>query len=173
MPTPRYKIGLMTDTEIAVVNPVTGEVLDALETQPPETLADTLYAVRQHTSDLRKVEQALADELRRRIGTRDRTVFQWGEYEVTAKPEYRREWDPEELEGTLRELLDQGTVQAGELTEIIRHETVVSGKEALHLLGHLSGDSLKAVERCFSWKQKGPARVQVTPTVPLLPEEIA
>ena len=50
----------------------------------------------------------------------------------------------------------------------------VPGKEALHLLGHLSGDSLKAVERCFGWKQKGLlARVQVTPTVPLLPEEIA
>jgi hypothetical protein len=161
----------MTDDAVAVVHPTTGELLDSLEAQPPAVLADALYAVRQQNSQARKAERLLEAELRRRVGNRDRTVFVFGDYEVTAKPEYRREWDGDELEDVLRGLLEAGSLQAGELTEVIRHETSVSGSEAQRLLGRLSGEARTAVENCFTWRQKGPARVTVAPSVSLIPPE--
>jgi hypothetical protein len=154
---------------VLVVHPGTGELLDSLDAQPPEVLADALYVLRQRHSDLRKAERALEDELRRRVGNRDRTVFLFGSYEVTAKPEFRRQWDGDELEAVLRELLDRGTLQAAELTEVIRHETVVSGSEAMRLLSRLTGESKQAVQDCFEWVQKGPSRVTVAPSVSFLP----
>ncbi len=151
--------------DVAVVHPTTGEQLDALDQQPPGVLADALFELRERAGAHRKMERALEDELRRRMGTRERTVFVFGDYEVAARPRSRREWDADELEATLRELLDQGTVHAGELTEVIRHETIVSGKEALGLLGRLSGDAHDAVERCFRWVTSGTPKLEVARSV--------
>jgi hypothetical protein len=157
--------------DVAVVHPQTGELLDALEAQPPAVLAETLLALRERVAELRAMQGAVEDELRRRLAGRERTVVVFGDYEVEARPSFQRQWDADELEGTLRELLDQGVVHAGELTEVIKHETIVSGREAVRLLGRLQGDARRDVERCFRWVPKGAAKVEVARSVQLLPPE--
>ena len=160
----------MADDDVVVAHPVTGELIEQLDAQPGAVLADALFQLRERRLAMRQMESALEAELRRRVAIRDRAVFVFGDYEVSAKSSARREWDGDELEGVLRDLLDAGTLHAGELTEVIHHETSVSGKEAAKLLGRLTGDALKAVERCFRWRQ-GPARVEVERSVELIPRE--
>ena len=156
--------------DLVVAHPVTGELLDNLDSQPPAVLAEALFELRARKARMRTSERALEAELRRRVELRERAVHIVGDYEISAKPESRREWDADELEGVLRELLDRGVVHAGELTEVIRHETFVSASEALRLLNRLSGDARTAVERCYRW-QKKPGRLIVERSVDLLPRE--
>ena len=158
-------------TDATIVHPTTGELLDHLDTQPPEILADALYELRQRTTRMCEMERALEDELRRRIGTRQRAVLIFGAYEVAARSRSRSDWDADELEGVLRDLLEQGAVQAGEVTEVIRHPTVVSASEAQRLLSRLTGDARTAVERCRSWVPSGKPKVEVARSVSLIPEE--
>jgi hypothetical protein len=155
--------------DVAVAHPKTGELLDALESQPPAVLADVLLALRERQGEIRQMEHRIEDELRRRLAGRERTIVVFGDFEVEARAPSRREWDADELEVALRELVDRGAVDARELTDVIRHETVVSGREAQRLLGRLSGDALRAVERCFRWTTKGPPKVTVARSVQLLP----
>jgi hypothetical protein len=157
------------DVDVVVAHPISGELIEQLDQQPAAVLADALFLLRERRLVMRQMEGALEAELRRRVAMRDRAVFVFGDYEVSNKSTSRREWDADELEGVLRELLDAGTLHAAELTEVIHHETRVSGKEAQRLLGRLTGDALKAVERCFRWRQ-GPARVEVERSVQLIPE---
>lgn len=153
--------------DVAVVHPSTGEVLDALDAQPPSALADALLALRERHSELRKMERALEDELRRRMATRGRALLVFGDFEVAVRAGRKSEWDADDLEATLRELLDQGTVQAGELTEVIRHPTVVSLSQAQRLVDRLSGDARAAVERCRRWVPSGSPKVEVARSVSL------
>lgn len=152
---------------VVVAHPRTGELLDALDAQPPARLADALLALRERGSELRKMERSIEAELRRRLAGRERTIVVWDDFEVQVQPGSRREWDADELESTLRELLDRGAVDARELTEVIRHETTVSRSEAQRLLTRLSGDAREAVERCFTWAQSGLPRVVVARSVSL------
>jgi hypothetical protein len=158
-------------TDVVVAHPVTGELLDALEAQPPTVLADALLALRERQQQLRAMERSVEAELRRRLAGRERTIIVFGDFEVQARPAARREWDADELEVALRELLDRGAVDARDLTDVIRHETTVSGREALRLMGRLSGQAQHDVERCFRWVQKGPPKVEVARSVQLQPPE--
>ena len=47
-------------------------------------------------------------------------------------------------------------MQAGELTEVIRHPTIVSLSQAQRLVERLSGDARIAVERCPGCAQRQP-----------------
>ena len=153
--------------DVAVVHPGTGEVLDALDAQPPAVLADALFELRQRHSELRQMEHALEDELRRRMATRGRSLLVFGEFEVGVRAGRKSEWDADDLEATLRELLEQGVVQAGELTEVIRHPTIVSLSQAQRLVERLSGDARIAVERCRRWVPSGNPKVEVARSVQL------
>ena len=64
-------------------------------------------------------------------------------------------WDADELEAALRDLVEAGEVQAGDVTEIIRHVTTVNGTEADRLVKRLTGLAKDAVERCRSWRAPG------------------
>jgi hypothetical protein len=75
-------------------------------------------------------------------------------------------WDADELERTLRDLVDEGALSAGELTGVIRHETTVSRSEAKRLVGRLHGRAAAAVKACCTWRD-GRTRVRVTPVVQL------
>jgi hypothetical protein len=158
-------------TDVVVAHPVTGELIESLEAAPPAMLADALLALRERQQQLRAMERQIEDELRRRLAGRERRVIVFGDFEVEARPASRRQWDGDELEGALRELLDRGAVDARDLTDVIRHETVVSGKEALRLMGRLQGDALRLVEACFEWVQAGPLKVTVARSVQLRPPE--
>jgi hypothetical protein len=160
-------------TEVALVHPTTGELLDRIETRPPEELAELLLAIRERRSALGIQERIVADELRRRVelrtGGQNRVVC-FGDFEVTAHDKFEREWDPEALETIARELIDENVITAGSITGLIRHETTVSRSEAAKLLRRLGGDALSRVSHCFTWK-RSPGKVEVVRSQPLIPEE--
>jgi hypothetical protein len=154
-----------------IVNPATGELLDGLEFQPPERLAELSYNIRDLQAKLKDFDALIDDELRRRLDARGRRQMVFGEWDVELQ-QGRNEavWDADDLEAALRALVDDGTLNAGECTGLITHETVVHRTELNRLLGHLSGQARAAVEACRTWRRKGAGRVRVEKQVPLIPE---
>lgn len=152
---------------VRVVHPVTGEVIEQLRQQPPEALAEVLLALREHAAEVKRMDKLVDAELRRRLEIVGRRITIYGDYEVQVDRSWRRVWDADELEGTLRDLVDRGAVHAGEVTEVIRHETVVNGNEARRLLTRLSGDSLAELERCFRWHASDTSKLVVARSVQL------
>jgi hypothetical protein len=130
-----------------VVHPLTGEVLDVagLDGNHLAELHDQLVAVGRLQ---RQAVQMTGDELRQRFGGRRNPVVTGG-WEVSIGG--KSEWDADELEGVLRDLVETGELHAGDVTEVIRHITTVAGKEANSLVKRLSGPAKDAVERCRSY----------------------
>jgi hypothetical protein len=157
----------MTDEQVVVAHPVTGERLGDLTTAPGAVLAEVLFELRDRSRKWRAMQAALEGELQRRAALRDRTVLVFGDFEVSAKTPNRSEWDGDALEAVLRDLNDQGVIQAREWTEVIHHETKVSASQAQRLVDRLSGEAKLAVERCRTWRKDRP-RVEVTRSVELL-----
>jgi hypothetical protein len=108
-------------------------------------------------------------ELTDRMTAEDRRRLITDHYEIQLEGARSREWDPDALEAALRQLVDDGTLHAGELTGILTHQVKVDRKAAQRVLGTLQGRPLALREQCFTW-EKGRARLVVTPVVPLLPE---
>jgi hypothetical protein len=146
-----------------VVHPATGEVLDI-----PDSGGDQLAQWHHQLVTLKRAaDQALREvdgELRRRMG--ERTLWVAGAYEVAVEGANESVWDGDELETVLRELVEAGTVQAGAVTEVIRHETTVSRSEAGRLAKQLTGRARDAVEACRTWKRR-PGRIVVKRSVAL------
>ena len=114
----------MTDLDVEVVHPVTGEKLDHLDTRPPETVAEVVDALRKHIAVAKAMLLLAERELRHRVDVKTggfNRVAIFGEWEVQDHPARRREWDPDDLEAVLRELVDDGVVTAGEVTEVALH----------------------------------------------------
>jgi len=140
-----------------VVDPRTGEVIDL--TLNPDRLAGITYELDHHRRQVVDALKLIEDELRRQMG--ERTLWPVGDYEITLEGANRSEWDAEELEGVLRDLIDRGEINAGAVTEVIRHETVVSAREAGRLVKQLTGPARVAVERCRTWqRQRGRLKVR-------------
>jgi len=161
-----------TPTAQLVVHPSTGEYLGdahALEQAPPELLADAFAAIERRMSELREMRKLLDHELARRLDIKDRKRWTWGDYEVSLEGGRRREWDGDQLEQVVRDLVDAGVIGAGEVTDLIRHETNVSGTAGNKLRARLSGASLRAVDDCWTW-QDGRRRLEVVRSLPLIPE---
>lgn len=152
-------------SEVSVFDPRDGEFIDT-STAPAERVADVLHAVREREAALKAARAELEAELRRRLEVRQRKTIVFGGFEVTLDGGRESVWDPDELERTLRDLVDEGALSAGELTGVIRHETTVSRSEAKRLVGRLHGRAAAAVKACCTWRD-GRTRVRVTPVVQL------
>jgi hypothetical protein len=151
-----------------IVHPGTGELLEQLHAQPPETLADALAAVRARQAELKNMTAALETELRRRMALRGRKLTVFGDWEVEIKPPSNESvWDADELEATLQTLVDDGVARAGELTGIINRDPTVSRTAANELLRRLSGSARTAVDRCRTFRPKGSGSVRVARSVAL------
>jgi hypothetical protein len=165
----------VTDLDVEVVHPVTGEKLDHLDTRPPETVAEVVDALRKHIAVAKAMLLLAERELRHRVDVKTggfNRVAIFGEWEVQDHPARRREWDPDDLEAVLRELVDDGVVTAGEVTEVIRHKTEVNGAEAASLERRLAGPPLEAIKACREWVSK-PGKLDVVRSVQLpSPEEV-
>jgi hypothetical protein len=147
----------------AVVHPATGEVLDVLGGGGDQLAEwhDQLAAIK------RAADAALHlvdGELRKRMG--ERTLWPTGTWEVGIEGANESVWDADELEVVLRHLVETGAVQAGAVTEVIRHQTVVSRSEAGRLAKQLTGRARDAVEACRTWQRK-PGRIVVKRSVAL------
>ena len=146
-----------------VVHPATAEVLDTTNAGGDQLAQwhDQLAAIK------RAADVALKDvdaELRQRMG--DRKLWAAGEYEVSVTGANKSEWDGEELEAVLRDLVAHSVVQAGDVTDVIRHETSVSAREADRLSKQLTGAAHTAVEACRTWVRQ-PGRIVVKQSVAL------
>ena len=108
--------------------------------------------------------RAIDNELRHRMG--DRTIWPVGTYEVGIEGANESVWDGDELEAVLRDLVETGEVRAGDVTEVIRHETTVSRRDAGRLAKQLTGRARDAVEACRTWRHK-PGRIVVKRSVAL------
>lgn len=155
-----------TGTDMVAVNPQTGELLDHLEQQPPATLCEALDAIHHRQADMKQWEAALEDELRRRLAVRRRKRDVMDGWEVANDTKRSREWDADELEGVLADLVARGTVQAGEITGIIQRVPKVSGTAAMKLRSRLTGDPQVAVDGTWEWKESRP-KLTVTRSVEL------
>jgi hypothetical protein len=157
--------------DLVAVNPATGEVLEQLDQQPPELLAEALAAVDARLAEADRWRTALAGELRRRLKLRKTKFTAFGEWEVEASVKRARKWDADQLEVVLRALEADGVIRAGDWTGLITREPTVSGRAALELRGRLDGDALAAVDEAWAWTEKaGP--LTVTRSVQLIPEDV-
>jgi hypothetical protein len=141
-------------TELVAVNVATGELLEHLEQQPPEVLAEAFDAGQHLQRDLKRWLGELEAELRRRMKVLGRELTVYGDWEVEAKFDNRREWDAEELEAVLEELRDSGTIRAAEGTGVIQRTATVSGTAALALRSRLGRDAQTMIDRTYTWTRK-------------------
>jgi hypothetical protein len=163
-------------TELVVVHPQTGEIVD-LETLPTDRLAEAVLAFRERERDLKAMRIAVEGEVRHRYEQdlerrgvtypSSKHVVCAGDFEIRIEGGNESVWDPDELEVVLRDLIDDGVISAADVTDVIRHETVVSRSSANALLDRLSGRAYDAVKRCRTWRRKGPGRVQVDRSIAL------
>jgi hypothetical protein len=151
--------------EIAV-NVATGELLEDLDKQPPEVLAEAFAYGQRLQTGLKSGMAAIEAELRQRMRTLDRELVVFGDWEVEAKFDNRREWDPDELETVLEELRDSGVIRAAEGAGIIETTKSVKGTAALALRSRLGHDAQHAIDTTFTWTRKRRA-LRVVPSVSL------
>jgi len=156
--------------ELAVVDPRDGTILQDLQTEATGLLAHVALELTERVRQMRLMRELVEAELAHRVHDAGRRVVLVDGLELKVESGRSRVWDPEDLEAALRDLVDAGTLQAGELTGLITHNVHVDGKHAQRLLGLLHGPALAAVERCFRWETKGRERLVITPSITLIPE---
>ena len=152
---------------LPVAHPATGEVLD-VHGATGDQLAEWHQQMRMLKAAADETLKDIDAELRQRMG--ERTLWPAGEWEISVEGANKSVWDGDELEPVLRELVETGVVQAGDVTEVIRHETTVSAREAGRLVKQLTGRARDAVEACRTWeRQRG--RLVVKRSVQLPPPD--
>ena len=153
-----------------IVHPASGEVLPLDATT--DLLAEAALEIKQRERQLREMRQLVETELLGRLERQGRRRATVGDYEIAVESSGRsRVWDPDDLEATCRELVDNGVLQTSELGGLITTVPKVDGKLAAALLTRVTRPARDALERCFSWEQRGRARLSVTKSIPLLPPE--
>lgn len=147
---------MSTDLEVVtVVHPSTGEVVD-LAAAATTDVADLLFSLRTRKAEIVEWEKAAKAEVVKRLAASGRKQATVGSWFMEAKAGRSREWDPDDLEATLHDLVTDGVVSAAECVGIVTLETKVNGTKARDLLDRLDGDPRKAVEACAAWKQGTP-----------------
>lgn len=162
-------------TDLIVVDPRDGTILDSLADQKPDLLAEVALELRRREQQLHDMRELVEAELTDRVladNDKDRRVAitVLDDYELRVERARSRRWDGDDLEATLEQLHQQGVLRAGEWTGLVTREPKVDGKAAQRLLGQLSGQSLAAVEACFEWEHKGRPRLTITPCPSPFPE---
>lgn len=156
----------MSNNAVAV-NPSTGELLEHLDQQPPEALAAALDAVHVLQGRLKESGDALEAELRRRLKMRQARLVVFGDWEVEASVSRESVWDAVELEGAMTRLVEDGTIRAADIADVITREPVVARTKAKQLASRLTGDARAAIDAACTWKEK-PGKLTVARSVNLL-----
>lgn len=141
--------------EIDAANPATGEVLDRLDEQPAEKLAEALDAINVRAIEFKRWQGAIETELRRRLRLVNRNQYVWGGWEVVKTRQRESVWDVDELRSVIDSLVEEGTVKAAEVADVIVVPPAqVKREHAKRLASSLNGAARKAVEACCEWKDK-------------------
>ena len=158
----------MTDrppTALTEIREQAGEIeLDA----PTDVLAQLLQSVRDRRKVLGDMEKALTHEITGRMKTAHRSVLTAGTLELRLEHRNESQWDVDELETVLRELIDEGVIEARDAVGVIKHEVTVSRSNANRFLGLLLGSARQRVEACRHWQKSATARLEVTTAVQLI-----
>jgi len=153
-----------------VIDPTSGEVFDSPADLPTDRLAELGYRLRQAEAERKLWRRAVDDELRRRLEHDGRREAVVGDYQLAVSTGRSRVWSPDDLEAAVRDLIDTGVVQAGEITDLIRRETKVNGRVAASLLDRLTGAPRELVASCFAWEQSRSPSLSIEPIATQLPE---
>jgi hypothetical protein len=153
---------------VLVVDPRTGEVLDDLPDVPTDQMAATALELADRAQQLGQMRDVVEGELRARLEAQGRRLAVVGDYELAVRAGRSRVWDPDDLEATLGDLVDQGVLQAGEIAGLVSREPKVDGRQAQQLLGRLTGAAKDALAACFRW-QDGKPKLTITPIAQLDP----
>jgi hypothetical protein len=154
-------------TELVVVHPASGEVLENLDTLPAEVLADAYTAIRQEQQRLEDMRRAVKAELQTRLATRGVARMVAGDYEIGETTGWRSVWDGEELERVVGDLLEAGAITLRDVGGLIRHEAKVNGNVANALSRRLVGQNKALVEDCRTREPERRA-FDVVPSLPLI-----
>jgi hypothetical protein len=158
----------LTPPPAAAVNLATGEVLEHLDQQPAETVAEALALIHAKEAELKQWREPLEADLRRRLKMRGAKLAVFGDWEVEATVKNESEWDAVELEQAMRDLVDEGVIPAADTVDVIVRTPVVSRSKANQLLARLTGDAHQRVGALRTWREK-PGRVTVVRSVQLTP----
>ena len=156
--------------QLAVVHPVTGELLTSLDQLSGTAVAELRVAIDERQRNLKAMLATVDEDIRRRLKLLDRKRAIFGEFEIEIKSERRSVWDAPEAETVLEQLVKDGTLRAGEVTEAVTHETVAHAGELTRVLAKLDGPAQGLLAACRSWASKGPAKVTVVRSQPLIAE---
>lgn len=140
-----------------------GQVWPDITEVPTAALAGAVTEIQARTRRYAEWRKAAEAELLRRLSEsrrRSAVVDGWDIQHVSTGR--ARVWDADDLELTLRELVDENVLRAGEITGLIRTTRSVDGTAARDLLAQLDGDAKARVEACFRWERKGSDKVTVT-----------
>jgi hypothetical protein len=159
-----------SSTDLVIVDPRDGTLLEDLTDEPTDQLAIVAIELKAREQHLKAMRAAVEGELTDRVQAAGRRSVQASGYQLQVDSGRTRVWDPEDLEDCLRELVDQGTLTAGELTGLITHSVQVDGKRAQKLLGSLDGQARGLLERCYRWETKGRPRLIITAGPTLIEE---
>lgn len=152
-----------------VLDPRTGEMLD-LGSFPHAPLVGLFLELKRYEAKARECRIAIEDELVRRHGDR-RAAQVIGAHEVDVERGWGRDWDIEDLMATVSHLCQESLLTVTDVEGLVTEETVrkVNGHRAQELLSRLQGEALMELSRCFEWRQRGRAKVKITPVVELEP----
>ena len=160
---------MSAQTEIDAVNPSTGEILERLDQQPPEKLAEALDVINVRMIEYKRWQAALETELRRRLRLVDRNQYVWGGWEVVKTRSRESSWDADELNAVIESLIEEGVIKAQEAVDVVvQPPRIVKRENAKRLAARLTGANRKAVESCCEWKEKA-GKLSVHQTVELGP----
>ena len=130
-------------------------------------------SVRERLKVLADVDKALDHEITRRMRAEQRAVWTVGGFEL--KLEYRNEsqWDADELEFVLAELVAEDVIDARDAVGVIKREVTVSRSTANRLVRTLLGEARQRVEACRHWQRSTTPKLAVTRAANLIPAEPA
>jgi hypothetical protein len=152
----------MTDVEPAsptAVDPRSGEVID-IANAPHEDLVEAFLILQDHERRAKEWRTAVEDELVRRHGRPG--VEPVGEYIIEIDKGRVRHWDVDDVEAVVSDLVRRNLLNPQETVGLIKEHRSVDGNIAKRLLDGADSDVLFELSRCFSWQQRGRARVKVT-----------
>jgi len=153
----------MTDIERreqqAVVDPRSGEVLD-LATIGEADLLDLFLAAQDYERKVRQWRTAAEDELIRRAD--ELAGFQIGGYNVDVDRKSYREWDVDDVEAVVAQLVHANELTLADVAGLIKTQRHIDGNIAKRLIDRGSPTVVNALRSCFTWKQRGRATVRIT-----------
>jgi hypothetical protein len=149
--------------EPTAVDPRSGEVID-LANAPHGDLVEAFLILQDHERRAKEWRTAVEDELVRRHEAHDysREPQTIGEYIIEIDKGRVRHWDVDDVEAVVSDLIQRRLLDPQEAAGLIKEHRSVDGNIAKRLLDGADSDVLFELSRCFSWQQRGRARVKVT-----------